>query len=80
MNRHSSFQAVLTLTTLAVASAAFAVSDVAIRLPPQYNGFLLPQAGQSYSDPVFGTIIKRVSDAAHTPNRAVPGAVSFIGT
>ena len=36
--------------------------------PPNYNTFLPPLSGGTYVDPVFGTTIKRVTNAILTPN------------
>jgi hypothetical protein len=49
------------------------VTDRIIYLPPDYTTFRPPSAGGSYIDPVFGTAIKRISDAMQTPS--VTGSV-----
>src|SRR5262249_51501301 len=57
------------------------VTNRQIYLPPDYTAFTPPPAGGSYSDPVFGTAIKRLSDAMHAVDagRGV-GVVTTIGT
>src|SRR5262245_61652905 len=42
------------------------LTDAATYPPPNYYTFLPPAAGGSYLDQVFGTSIKRISDARHT--------------
>jgi hypothetical protein len=41
-----------------------------VRPPPDYYAFVPPEAGGSYVDPEFGTLIKRISDATKTPDVA----------
>src|ERR1035437_7523474 len=50
------------------ANAAAYVTDKNVYLPPNYNNglFVPPAVGGSYIDPVFGSTITRISDAAHT--------------
>jgi len=48
---------------------AFGATDPpAVLIPPDYNTFVPPGVGASYADPVFGTVIKRSSDAPNMPN------------
>jgi hypothetical protein len=52
--------------TIALAASigrAESVTDTSVQLPPQYLSLLPPAAGESYTDPVFGTSIRRLSDA-----------------
>jgi hypothetical protein len=49
-----------------VANASAYLTDNTIYLPPNYYTFVPPIAGLSYLDPVFGTTITRISDAANT--------------
>ena len=49
-------------------NAAAYVTDEDVYLPPDYYTFVPPAAGGSYIDPVFGTTITRISDAANTIN------------
>jgi len=42
------------------------VTNNNVLVPPNYLTFVPPAAGSSYVDPVFGTTITRVSDAANT--------------
>ncbi len=57
-----------------------AVTDSTPGVPPLYNTFIPPAAGQVYADPVFGTLIKRVSQATNMFNQAVAGPLSFVST
>jgi hypothetical protein len=59
---------------------AFASGDVATHTPPVYDTFVPPAAGSSYDDPVFGTAIKRVSDAMSMVDGAGAGTVISVGT
>ena len=44
--------------------------DNRIHVPPFYDSMQPPAVGASFVDPTFGTIIRRVSDAAHTVDAA----------
>jgi hypothetical protein len=56
---------------LVLAQVAFTyLQDRNVPLPPDYRTFVPPKAGGSYKDPMFGTIIKRISDATKTPDVA----------
>src|SRR5579863_517298 len=51
--------------------SAFAqITTGGVEAPPQYDTFLPPSAGAAYVDPVFGSTIKRVSNALSMPNHA----------
>ena len=54
------------------------LSDAGIYPAPNYYTFRPPARGGSYSDPVFGTSIKRISDALNTPDNAGGGMLNFI--
>jgi hypothetical protein len=76
------FFAALTLVLAAClvikAGLTFAyTTDAAIYLPPDYATFRPPSAGGSYTDPLFGAVIKRISDSMHTLN-AGGGVVTTI--
>ena len=45
------------------ASTLADVTDTAVYAPPSYTTFTPPAAGGSYTDPVFGTAIKRLSNS-----------------
>src|SRR5215471_7315961 len=65
----------LLISLLAISAGAAMVSayntdTTKLLIPPDYTTFQPPAAGQSYTDPVFGTAIKRISDAMHTKNAA----------
>ena len=69
----------LLLLTLIAASPAFGqLTDTAPHVPPDYNGFQPPARGQSYTDPVFGTSIQRLSDAVSSPNNADGGNLTWV--
>src|SRR5262245_40664127 len=55
---------------LSGAAALAYVTDSSLRLPPDSATFLPPVVGGSYTDPVFGSAIKRISDARATPDAA----------
>ena len=67
----------LALVPLRAATAAAAV-DLEIHRPVNYYDMVPPAAGQSYIDPVFGTAIRRISDARHQPDSADTGTLDFI--
>ena len=52
--------ALLVLSSLVVYAA---ITDSAVHAPPDYDTFVPPAVGASYADPVFGTSVKRLSDA-----------------
>jgi hypothetical protein len=52
--------------------------DTIVRVPPNYYTFQPPARGESYTDPVFGTTIKRISDARHTAHAEGAGYLTFI--
>lgn len=54
------------------------LTGVAVYFPPNYYTFQPPPLGRSYADPVFGTIIKRISDAIVTPDSANGGTLTFV--
>jgi hypothetical protein len=55
-------------------TAAAYVTDSNVYLPPNYYTFIPPAVGGSYADPIFGTTITRISNAAITL-RADNGAI-----
>jgi sugar lactone lactonase YvrE len=78
---------VVTVTTgISSRSVTFWVSapgikDSSIRVPPDYYSFLPPANGNSYIDPIFGSTIKRMSDATLAPDAASgTGFLPFIST
>jgi uncharacterized protein (TIGR03437 family) len=54
------------------------VTNNSVLAPPNYNSFQPPAAGASYVDPVFGTTIKRISNARGTPNAYGRGNPQYI--
>jgi len=67
------FGCVLFCSTIAVAYLV----DASIYLPTNYYSFVPPAAGGSYADPVFGTTLTRISDAA---NLGVPSVEAEYST
>jgi hypothetical protein len=58
---------------------AFAqLSTGGVLLPPNYNTFIPPAVGNVYVDPVFGSTVKRVSNAMATPNVDQGGNLTWI--
>src|SRR5262245_43658760 len=77
------FLPALLITLLAIFGGAAVVSayntsSTTLLIPPDYTTFQPPAKGGSYTDPVFGTAIKRISDAMHTTNAATGGTVGMI--
>ena len=55
------------------------VTDNSSRVPPNYYTFLPPASGNSYVDPIFGSTIKRMSNATVSPDVAFgTGFLPFI--
>jgi len=69
----------LALALIAPGGAHAYLVDREVRLPVNYFVLVPPAAGQSYVDPVFGTSIRRLSDAPHQPNAADDGYLALIG-
>jgi hypothetical protein len=61
--------------TLGVAVAG--VTTTQVIAPPSYSQLEPPPAGKVYVDPVFGTPILRVTDAAHTEDTLAGGDLDF---
>src|SRR5688572_41522 len=53
-------------------------ADGNIYSPPNYTTFQPPASGGSYTDPIFGTNIKRLTNALATPNVDSGGNLIFI--
>jgi hypothetical protein len=54
------------------------LTDAAIHIPPNYESFDPPFVGERYADPVFGSSIKRLSNAFETHNAAAGGNLTWI--
>lgn len=55
------------------------LTDTAVHAPPNYYTFIPPLAGGSYTDPVFGTTITRLTNALAAPDLAAgTGFLSYI--
>src|SRR6476659_8736508 len=59
----------LTISVGAILASAYNTTTTLLT-PPGYTTFQPPARGGSYTDPVFGTAIKRISDSMHTTNAA----------
>ncbi|OFV94292.1 MAG: hypothetical protein A3F68_08825 [Acidobacteria bacterium RIFCSPLOWO2_12_FULL_54_10] len=60
------------------AISAAPVTDSNVYPPPDYYTFQPPGAGSGFTDPVFGTSVKRLSNALGTPNLDAGGNLIFI--
>jgi len=63
---------------LSSAVALAYLTDAALHKPPNYYSFAPPPVNASYTDPVFGTSIKRITDAMVTPDDAGVGNLEYI--
>jgi hypothetical protein len=81
-NRSRVFSAVaIGVFLLLIAGTRLAVAyttNTSIYTPSNYTTFQPPAAGGSYTDAVFGTAVKRISDAMHTPDVGKGGMVTLI--
>jgi hypothetical protein len=69
----------LFLIFIASFGAALAqVTTTGVEPAPNYDSFIPPSAGETYIDPVFGSTIKRVSNALSTPNASGSGNLTWI--
>ena len=67
----------LSLTAL-IGTAVAQLTTAGIELAPNYDTFVPPLVGVSYVDPVFGSTIKRVSNALGTANADGGGNLTWI--
>ena len=64
---------------LMVAGQAFAaINDSSVHLPLVYRTMQPPVSGSAYTDPVFGTSIKRITNALSTNNADTGGKLAWI--
>lgn len=68
----------LALVLLAPRAALAHLNDRQVHFPVNYFVLVPPEAGQTYLDPVFGTAVRRLSDAPHQPNSGDTGSLGFI--
>jgi hypothetical protein len=71
----------LLLALLFIGSLGTALAQLTttgIELAPDYDSFVPPPTGTTYADPVFGSTIKRVSNAQATPNASGGGYLTWI--
>lgn len=54
------------------------LSPGGVELPTNYNTFQPPGVGGTYVDPVFGSTVKRISNALGTPNSDGGGSLTWI--
>jgi len=59
---------VLFLLMLLFPKSSAAEPDLVIHNPANLDTFIPPAVGESYVDPIFGSTIKRISDARNTPD------------
>ncbi len=68
----------LCLALVAISVATAQVTSTGIELAPSYDSFVPPTMGSAYSDPVFASNIKRVSNALTTTNADAGGYLTWI--
>jgi hypothetical protein len=68
----------LMAVTLAAGSALATTTVTGVQVPPGYDSFTPPSSGGTYVDPVFGTTIKRVTNALGTANADQGGNLTWI--
>ena len=76
------------LLTVALGAGAFALTavafadltDAAVHTPPSYYSYEPPAAGGSYTDPVFGTAVRRLSNAPAMTDNAGGGSLPWVMT
>jgi hypothetical protein len=66
------------ILTGSIAPAFAQLSAGGPELPPNYNTFQPPAVGGTYVDPVFGSTIKRISNALATPNADRGGNLTWV--
>ena len=71
-------RAMLCCVAAAMGIATAALTDTGVYSPPNYNSFPPPAVGGSYADPVFGSTIKRISNAMGTTNAERAGNLTWI--
>ncbi len=64
--------------TAVMGIATAALTGTGVYVPPDYNSFQPPVVGGSYTDPVFGTTVKRISNALATPNADRGGTLTWV--
>jgi hypothetical protein len=69
---------VLPLLALFATSGFSQINTTGVESPTNYTAFVPPPAGGSYADPVFGTTIKRVTNAVATANADGGGNLTWI--
>jgi hypothetical protein len=66
------------LFSLSFTTATAQVTSADVKAAPNYDSFAPPAAGGTYVDPVFGSTIKRVTNAPATPNADRGGNLTWI--
>jgi hypothetical protein len=66
------------LFILSFATAFAQVTTAQVELAPSYDTFTPPAAGGTYVDPVFGSTVKRVTNALTSPNADRGGNLTWI--
>lgn len=57
-----------------------AITSSSAMAPPSYGTFMPPARGETYADPAFGTIVKRLSDAMNMTDNAGSGGLTTVTT
>src|SRR5262245_46218574 len=79
--RRDGFASFLLLISIALLPAKLIVAtttDTNIYAPPDYTSFRPPASGGSYTDPVFGSAIKRLTDSTRMTRADSGGPLSTI--
>ena len=69
---------VSSVLTLSLGTAYAQLATTSALAPPNYDAMIPPAVGATYVDPVFGAIVKRVSNALATPNADRGGYLTWI--
>lgn len=81
ISRWSPLLAFALVISAATESAFAQLTTTAIENPPNYNSFLPPSVGGTYVDPVFGSTVRRVSNALNMSNNSAgSGNLTWIET
>ena len=72
------YPVVLPLLALFATSGFSQITTTGVETPTNYTTFVPPSAGGSYVDPVFGTTIRRVTNAMSTANADGGGNLTWI--
>src|SRR5262249_31994751 len=69
--RHIHLLVTMLFASLSCAAQCGLRNDFTVRVAPAYNKFTPPALGQSYTDPVFGCTVTRLSDGQKQVGQAI---------